>query len=341
MALLVAGRHRAVDRAWALGTPYPAVRRVVAPEERRRRRRGRQRRDQHGGVRRGRGLAPLARPPRPGLRAGDVADRTSRPRLRVHAAAALRRHRVVAGVVGRRAGERQPRGAAGRLVEHPPRSPRRAHPGRAARRPAAGVGADDRPARACAPRAPRPVPRQVELLDGLVLPGARWRRTRRGRRCAAPQPMERLRGARARRPLRRHRPLGHRCRDLRAGAGARRAGRPRPGPAAVRRRAAPAAGRGRVLDRLRLPGRRALAGGAHHLHDGGGPRWPTTRSPTRRRVPTWSAAPGWWPIPSRWRWSAAAPQPTPSPAVPDLRRRTRSEPTASTSAKLPEPSARR
>ncbi len=46
---------------------------------------------------------------------------------------------------------------------------------------AAGVGAGRRTPRARAARAPRPVPRQVRLLDGLVLPGARWRRPRPGR----------------------------------------------------------------------------------------------------------------------------------------------------------------
>ncbi len=53
---------------------------------------------------------------------------------------------------------------------------------RAARRAAARVGARRRPARPRAARAPRPVPRQVRVLDGLVLPGARRRRPRRRRR---------------------------------------------------------------------------------------------------------------------------------------------------------------
>ena len=145
----------------------------------------------------------------------------------VRAAAAVRRHRLVAGVDGGRPGARQPRGPARRLVEHPPRAARRGHAGRAPRRPAARVGAGRRPPRPRAARAPRPVPGQVDVLDGLVLPGARRRRPRRRRAARCSQPLGRLRGARARGALRRHRPVGHRRRDLRAGAGARRARRPR------------------------------------------------------------------------------------------------------------------
>ncbi len=64
------------------------------------------------------------------------------------------------------------------------------------------------------------------VLDGLVLPGPRWRRPRRRGAGADRHALGRLRGARARHPLRRHQPVGDRRRDLRAGAGARRARRP-------------------------------------------------------------------------------------------------------------------
>ena len=117
-----------------------------------------------------------------------------------------------------------------------------------------------------AARAPRPVPRQVDVLDGLVLPGPRRRRPRLRRPAAARGPLGRVRRARPRHQVRRHQPVGDRRRDLRAGDGARRPRRPRPGAAAVRRHAAPARHRRPLLDRLRLPRRRQLAGRAHDLH---------------------------------------------------------------------------
>ncbi len=98
---------------------------------------------------------------------------------------------------------------------------------------------------------------------------------------------------------------------------------------------------GRLLDRLRLPRRGALARRAHDVHHGSRPARPRRAHAGRPRAPTWSAARGWYPTRSRSRSSAAAPQPTLSPAVPDRRRSTRSEPTTSTSAKAPESSARR
>ena len=75
----------------------------------------------------------------------------------------------------------QPRGAARRLVEHLPVPARRSGAGRADGRPAARVGARRRPPRARAARAPGPVPGQVDVLDGLVLPGPRRSGPRPGR----------------------------------------------------------------------------------------------------------------------------------------------------------------
>ena len=114
----------------------------------------------------------------------------------------------------------------------------------AGRRAAAGVGARRRPAGARAARAPRPVPGQVAR--------SRWTGTTRS--SAAPSaarpapaliedPLGRLRRAGPRHPLRRHQPVGDRRRDLRAGAGARRARGPRRALRAARRHAAPARAR--------------------------------------------------------------------------------------------------
>ena len=117
MALLVGGEVEAAHRAydWCLATQredgsWPM--KLVA-----RRGRGRQRRDEHDGVPRRRGLAPLAGPPRRGRSYAGC----GRPSARaldfvVGHAAALRRDRLVAG--GRRQGQR--RGAAGRQLEHLP-----------------------------------------------------------------------------------------------------------------------------------------------------------------------------------------------------------------------------
>ena len=117
--------------------------------------------------------------PRRGVRTPHVADRAARARLRRVPAAAVRRHRVVAGVARRRPGDRQRGGAARRVVEHPPLAPRRRRAGRAGGGAAGRVGAGRRPAGPRAARAPRPLPGQVDLLDGLVLPGPRRRRPRR------------------------------------------------------------------------------------------------------------------------------------------------------------------
>ena len=123
---------------------------------------------------------------------------------------------------------------------------------RAARRPAAGVGAGRRPARPRRTRAPRPVRGQVDLLDGLVLPGP----GRPGPRPSGLRPagvaLGRVRRARPRHPLRRHQPVGDRRRDLRARHGARHDRRPPSRADAAQGHAAPARVRRPVLDRLGL-----------------------------------------------------------------------------------------
>ena len=233
-------------------------------------------------------------------------------------------------------------GAAGRVVEHPPRAAGRADAGRAARRPAARVGARRRAARPRAARAPRPVPGQVDVLDGLVLPGARRRGPRRRRAGAAREPLGRLRRARARGALRRHQPVGDRRRDLRAGAGPRRPRRPRRGRsrlfADAQHLRQPDGGywTGYVYpDEVHWPAEHTTFTTAAALlaHDALAGQTAGRRRGPRRRA--------WCPTRSRWGSSAAARQPTRSPAAPDARRSTRSDPTASTSAKAPEASARR
>ena len=184
MALLVGGQVEAAERAYDWARLDAACRRLVADEDRRRRDRGPLGRDQHVGLPRRRRLAPLADPSRRGVRPPPVADRAPRARLGRQHAAALRWHRVVAGVGRRCAGDGQRRRAARRLVEHLPEPARGRRARRPARRPAARVGAHRRSARPRAARAPRPVPRQVRVLDGLVLPGPRWRRPRRRRRAS-------------------------------------------------------------------------------------------------------------------------------------------------------------
>ncbi len=65
MALLAAGEVEAAERGLRVVPAHPARRRLVADEGRGGRGRGRQRRDQHERLPRGRGLAPLADPSRP------------------------------------------------------------------------------------------------------------------------------------------------------------------------------------------------------------------------------------------------------------------------------------
>ena len=218
MALTVAGedaRGRASVRVGAVG---PAAGRLLGDEVRRRLGRGRQRRDEHVGLpRRGR-VAPLAGAPRPGVRGTVLAGRAPWARLGRLDAAALRWHRVGAGVVRRPAGE-GPRGRlAGGVVQRLPVAAGRGVDRRADGRPPTGVGAGGRPAASRAARARRPVPRQVGVLDGLVLPGPGRRGPRRRGRRHAGGAVGRVRGAGARRPLRLHQPVGDRRRDLRAGA---------------------------------------------------------------------------------------------------------------------------
>ena len=225
MACWSAAQVEAAERACAVGADARSAHdgswpmKIVA-----RRGRGRPRRDQHVGLPRGRRLAPLAGPPRPAVRAPALADG---PRRRSTAWSRqqlpVRWHpwtpewptdgpaRRVALRLARASTSTARRLALAELLDDP--QPEWELAGR--------------PARPRGARAPRPVPGQVDLLDGLVLPGARRRRPRRGRRTTCSRPLGRLRGARPRRPLRRHQPVGHRRRDLRAGPGPRRARRPR------------------------------------------------------------------------------------------------------------------
>ena len=243
MGLLAGGEVEAAERAYAW---VPGLQRedgswpmkIVGGG-----RRGRPGRGQHVGVPRRRHLAPLADPARHRVRAPVLALGPGGPGLGRVDAAAVRWRRVVPGVGRRAAGATRRGRAAGGLVEHLPVAARRRRARRPGRRPAAGVGARRRPAGARDPRAPRPVPGQGHVLDGLVLPGARWRRPRRGRPGADRDALGRLRGAGSRHQVRRHEPVGDRCGDLRAGAGARRAGGPASRDGAAARHAAPARAR--------------------------------------------------------------------------------------------------
>ena len=86
------------------------------------------------------------------------------------------------------------------------------------------------------------------------------------------------------RALRRHRPLGHRCRDLRAGAGPRRPGRPRRARAGCSPTCSTCGSRdGSYWTGYVYPDEVQLAGRAHHVHDRRGAAGRTTRSPRRRR----------------------------------------------------------
>ena len=129
-------------------------------------------------------LAPLAGPPRPRLR------------RRVLAGRATRRSTSWSPCSCRSAGSPGRRTPTARPVNRTRCSPARSSIFQSLRAgvalaellddAAAGVGARRRPARPRAARAPRPVPGQVDVLDGLVLPGARRRRPRRrgARRCS-------------------------------------------------------------------------------------------------------------------------------------------------------------
>ena len=123
-----AGRRRGRGGRAGLrvGAAHPARRRLVADEDRGRRGRGRQRRDQHVRLPRGRRLAPLAGPPRPRVRRRLLAGRPTRPRLRRRACSCRS-----AGSPGRRSGttaDRQVNGEAllAGSLEHLPGAARRA-----------------------------------------------------------------------------------------------------------------------------------------------------------------------------------------------------------------------
>ena len=172
---------------------------VVGRDRRARRERG----HQPVRVRRGRALAVVARHGGPGPGGRAVAGRPPGARPRRVDAAARRAARVVARPVGGRERGR-PADRVGVVVPVPAlrRRPRRA--GRGAR---AGLGGRGRPAAARRRPPPGCLPRQEPLLDGLVLPGARRRGARRGRRGPARAALGRVRravrgGALRRRPAR-------------------------------------------------------------------------------------------------------------------------------------------
>ena len=286
MALLVAGQVEAAERAYAWVPGRPSAQdgswpmKIVAGEVE-----DRQRRDQHVGLPRGRGLAPLAGPPRPRVRPPHVAGRPPRARLGGRPCSCRS-----GGSPGRRSGSTggpagQRGGAAGRLVEHLPGAARRAWRSR--------TWSDE----------PQP---EWELAGGRLGHALREHRDLfldksefsmdwyypvlggavRGDagRALLDEPLGHLRRARPRHPLRLHQPVGDRRGDLRAGAGPGRRRRPRPGAAAARRHAAPARrGRRRYWTGYVFPDERQLAGRAHDVHRG--------RGDPRRRRPLATAAP--------------------------------------------------
>ena len=275
-----------------------------------------------------------------------LADGARRARLGGLAAAAVRRHPLDTPTEDVR--------AADRLLEHLPVAARRRRARRAARRPAAGVGAGRRPARPRRARAPRPASRTsrrtrwtgttrssaapsagraaYELLesrwDDFVVPGL-------GIRCVDTNPW--VTGAETCELAMALDAIGDHRRALRA----------------ARRHAAPARGRRPLLDRLGLRRRRAedeprdvlLAGRAHDLHrrrgDPGRRRARRGRRPQHRRLRHHArhlAGPALRRARPRVRLPVSA---SGSPASPAVRRSTRIEPSASTSSKLPLSSARR
>ena len=125
--------------------------------------------------------------------------------------------------------------AAVRLLEHPAGAALRDRARRAGRRAAAGLGARGRPARPRARLPPGGVRGQEPVRDGLVLPGARRRAARRGRRGAARPRLGHVRRAGPRRPLRQRPAVGDGRGDLRARALPRRLRPARAGARGVRR----------------------------------------------------------------------------------------------------------
>ena len=200
-----AARCAAAERAFEWCADHAARRRLLADEDRGRRGRGRQRRDQHLGVRRRRRVAPLAA----ACATAASCDRCGRPCAAASTSWSACSCRS-AGIAWAqewhdgRPGTGQPGGAAGRLVQHLPVAAGRGGAGRAGRRAAAGVGARRRPARPRAARAPR--------RSSSTSPRSRWTGTTRcsAARCAArpaetgsPSSWDQFVRARPRHPLRR------------------------------------------------------------------------------------------------------------------------------------------
>ena len=178
-----------------------------------------------------------------------VADGRGRDRLRARLPARDRRDRVA---------RRRPRRrrAAHRLVEHPPEPALRDRDRRAARPRAPRLGAlARRLAIAIAHRPDVFLDKDRWAMDWYYpILGGVLRGYPAHARVAAR--LGDVRGRRARRALRVRPPVDHRGRDVRAGDGARRDRRRRPGPPAVRVGAVPARRRRRLLDRRQLRRRR-------------------------------------------------------------------------------------
>ena len=223
MAMLVGGQVEAAERAYAWMPDDAARRRLVADEDRRRRGRGRARRGQHVGLPRGRALAPLAGAPR---------------------------HRLRRSATGRRCGP----GSTGWSPSRSPFGGIRWTPTEdfCLLAGSSSIYQSLRAGVALADLLDDPQP-EWELAGGRLGHAVREHRDLfadkstysmdwyypvlggavRGR--AAFELLDaavgRLRRARPRHPLRRHQPVGHRRRDLRARDGAGHAGRPPPGAA--------------------------------------------------------------------------------------------------------------
>ena len=177
---------------------------------------------------RGRRLAPLAGAPRRGVRAPRLAGRAPGARLRGRPCSCRS-----AASPGRVDEHGRPRVNATALlagsssIYQALRAGRRARRADGRRRSPSGSWPPAGSATRCASTATCSWTSRTFSMDWYypVLGGARPRR--RGPGAARSTPLGRLRGARPRRPLRRHQPVGDRRGDLRAGAGAGRARRPR------------------------------------------------------------------------------------------------------------------
>ena len=290
-----AGSVEAAERAYAWVRSTAARGRLVADEDRRRRGGGPLRRDQHVGLprRRRSGTTGWSRRDEAFVRRMWPAVRRALDCVVSHAAA-VRRHRLVAGVARRPA-----RGRSTRRRCWPARraSTTRCAPGwrspscstsrsPSGSSPAAGSATRCASTATCSWTSPTfSMDWYYPVLGGAVrgdaahaLLAERWDTF------VEPGP---------RHPLRVDEPVGDRRRDLRAGAGPRRDRRPRPRAAAARRHAAPAHRRRGPTgpatcspttstgppSRRRTPPRRWS--------------WPSTRSPTGRRAPTSCAARRW------------------------------------------------